>query len=141
MSRLIFVIFIFLFNTAIFASSFTGKVAQISITNNYRVTSEKIFSNLSSRVHAPFSINSINKDIHRLMKSGEFDDIIVFAQQLSNGVSLLYKIEEAPEVKKVTIDDEDSEIWISRKSFRTKINSPFNSINGTKILKIWSFIF
>ncbi len=135
MVRLLFVISFFFFNTVIFASSFTGDIAQISITNNHRITSERIFSNLFSRVHAPFSINTINKDVHLLMKSGQFDDIIIFAKQLSNGVSLLYKIEESPEVKKITIDDEDSEIRISRKFFRTKINTPFNSYKWNKDLE------
>ncbi len=70
-----------------------------------------------------------------LMKSGQFDNIIVFAQQLSNGVELLYNVEEAPEVKKITIDDEQSEIWISKKNLQTKINTPFNNYKWKKDLE------
>jgi len=134
MSRFLFVITLLLFNSVTIASSFTGKIAKITVTNNHRTSSKKIISNLFSKIDAPYSISQINKDIHGLMSVGQFDDIKVTGQQTSNGIALLYKVEEAPEVKKITIDDENSDIKISKNFFRTKINKPFNSFNWNRDL-------
>ena len=127
MIRFLFVITLIFFNSVIHASSFTGKIAKITVINNNRTSSEKIISNLFTKINAPYSISLINKDLHRLMSVGQFDDIKVTAQQISNGVELIYKVEEVPEVKKIIIEDKNSEIKISKTFFRTKINTPFNS--------------
>jgi len=134
MFRFLLIITLILFNSIAIASSFSGNVVKISIINNHRTSSKKICSNLFSKVSSPYSINLINKEIRRLMTVKQFDDIIVFAQQTSNGVALIYKIEEAPEVKRITIDDKNSAIKISEKDFKTKVNSPFNSFKWNQDL-------
>ena len=141
MTRFLFIITLFFLNSVLLASSFTGKIAKITVINNNRTSSKKIISNLFTKINAPYSISLINKDIHILMSVGQFDDIKVTAQQISNGVELIYKVEEVPEVKKIIIDDEISAIKISKSFFRTKINSPFNSYKWNNDLAKLELVF
>ncbi len=135
MSRFLFVITLLFFNSVTIAFSFTGKIVKISIENNHRISSAKINSNIFSHINDPFSVTTINRDVHKLMSIGQFENVKIFVQQFTNGVALIYKVEESSIVKKITIDDKKSSIKISENFFKTKVNTPFNSYKWNKDLE------
>ncbi|MBN2120751.1 MAG: outer membrane protein assembly factor BamA [Candidatus Omnitrophica bacterium] len=97
-------IFLALFNPA-FSQNSPGLVSSIEIRGNKMVGSDKIVTQIKTRINESYNENVINDDIKRIYALGYFEDIYVETrEQEDNKVKVIFVVKEKPVLKKVTIE-------------------------------------
>lgn len=79
------------------------RVLRIKFQGNRRVESETILRELVTKVDDLYDPMRLQEDIRRLWRMGKFDDVQVDATQLSDGVVLVYIVQEKPSVRKIVV--------------------------------------
>jgi outer membrane protein insertion porin family len=82
-------------------------VTQVLIEGNVRVEDDAIRVNLESRPGTPLDPARIDRDVRAIYGMGFFEQVNVEQRDEAGGVVLVFKVEERPLVRKVTIDGTD----------------------------------
>jgi outer membrane protein insertion porin family len=82
-------------------------VTQVLIEGNVRVEDDAIRVNLESRAGTPLDPARVDRDVRAIYGMGFFDQVNVEQRDEAGGVVLVFKVEERPLVRKVTIDGTD----------------------------------
>ena len=68
-----------------------GDIASVTVVGT------RLPVNLTSQAGQPYDASSIRKDVRALWSTGRFDDIRVEATQSANGISVIFRVTEAPQ--------------------------------------------
>jgi outer membrane protein insertion porin family len=82
-------------------------VTQVVIEGNVRVEDDAIRVNLESRPGSPVDPARIDRDVRAIYGMGFFDQVDVEQRDEAGGIVLLFKVQERPLVRKVTIEGTD----------------------------------
>lgn len=96
----IYLIAIFLFTAGVFAAE---NVVSIRIEGNKIVSEATIISRIKSRCGQPYNENIINEDVKNIYAAGFFENVEVVKETSSEGVSVIFKVEEKPVLKNLNI--------------------------------------
>ena len=73
-------------------------IIRIDIEGNRRIETDLIRINISAKVGAPLSQETVSNDIKKIYKLGFFDDVSAEVEKTPQGVILIYNVKEKPVV-------------------------------------------
>jgi len=81
-----------------------GKIVRgVKIQGNQRIASSNILYYVKTKVGDPLSLAQIRRDIEQIFSLGQFKDIQVDTNDLSNGVEVVFIVEEIPSIGDVRL--------------------------------------
>ncbi len=83
-------------------------VAQVRIRGNRRIESDAIRSRIKTREGDPLNPARIANDVREVQALGFFNDVNVYAENSTEGVLLVFEVEENPVVREISIVGNDN---------------------------------
>lgn len=81
-----------------------GLISSIKVQGNKRVDESTILYYIKSQKGEPISRSKISRDIKQIYNLGQFKDIRVETQQTSNGLEVIFVVEEIPSIGDVLLN-------------------------------------
>ena len=104
----------------------TGSVIRVSIEGNQRTPAAAIRALISATTGTAYAVDTVNTDIHALMRSNWFENVTAVAHQWPQGVSLLYRVRECPVVQAFTLTGGTAGGTQPKRLFTTAAGAPFS---------------
>ena len=93
---------LFIFSRAVFADS--SAITAIEIHGNKRIDTKAIRNHIAIAVGDQLDTTAVSKDIKSLYAMGFFDNIVVYQEETSEGIALMYQLTEKPRIKAVIFE-------------------------------------
>ncbi len=86
---------------AVEASLFGATVREIEVKGTQRIEPDVVFLRIRTRKGEPLSRRTIRDDIHAIMETGYFRQVIVEGLPVTGGVKVVFHVEERPTIRDV----------------------------------------